>query len=95
MKQAQQIELVQRWCEAHAGLYCLLMRGNRDRHAGDPPPAHGIFPGDEPRRLPCFLQTEELLMLPALGASTDARLRAPTPDAIFYPVWGGKLWWTR
>jgi len=71
------------------------VRGNHDRHAGDPPPAHGIVLGDEPRRLPCFFQTEGLLERPAFDVFTDASLRAPTPDAICYPVWGGRVWGSR
>lgn len=36
------------WREAHAALRCVLVRGNHDSHAGDPPPALGFEIVDEP-----------------------------------------------
>lgn len=36
------------WRQAHAGVEVVLVRGNHDRHAGDPPPALGITVVDEP-----------------------------------------------
>jgi uncharacterized protein len=42
---------VQRWRERHAGLQLLLVRGNHDRHAGDPPAGWGVQAVDEPLRL--------------------------------------------
>ena len=36
------------WRAAHADLRCVLVRGNHDSHAGDPPPALGFEVVDEP-----------------------------------------------
>ena len=36
------------WRAAHAALRCVLVRGNHDSHAGDPPPALGFEVVDEP-----------------------------------------------
>jgi uncharacterized protein len=36
------------WRAAHAGLRCVLVRGNHDSHAGDPPPSLGFEIVDEP-----------------------------------------------
>ena len=36
------------WRAAHAGLRCVLVRGNHDSHAGDPPPSLGFEVVDEP-----------------------------------------------
>ncbi len=36
------------WRAAHAALRCVLVRGNHDSHAGDPPPALGFEIVDEP-----------------------------------------------
>ena len=36
------------WREAHAALRCVLVRGNHDSHAGDPPAALGFEIVDEP-----------------------------------------------
>lgn len=43
-----------RWREAHAGLALLLVRGNHDVHAGDPPPELGIEACDGPCAEPPF-----------------------------------------
>lgn len=45
---------LQRWRARHAGLDIVLVRGNHDSHAGDPPPALGIHVVDEPYRLGPF-----------------------------------------
>ncbi len=42
---------VTRWCARHAQLHLMLVRGNHDRHAGDPPPAWGVQAVDEPMTL--------------------------------------------
>lgn len=39
---------LQPWRRRHAGVAMALVRGNHDRHAGDPPPALGIQLADEP-----------------------------------------------
>ena len=36
------------WCAAHAPLRCVLVRGNHDSHAGDPPSSLGFEIVDEP-----------------------------------------------
>lgn len=36
------------WCAAHPALRCVLVRGNHDSHAGDPPPSLGFEIVDEP-----------------------------------------------
>lgn len=36
------------WRAAHASLRCVLVRGNHDAHAGDPPPSLGFEVVDEP-----------------------------------------------
>ncbi len=42
------------WRERHAALELLLVRGNHDRHAGDPPPEWRVACVDEPLRLGPF-----------------------------------------
>ena len=42
------------WRASHAGLDCLLVRGNHDRHAGDPPAGLGFTLVDEPHRIGPF-----------------------------------------
>lgn len=39
---------VQRWRDRHAQVDWILVRGNHDRHAGDPPPAWGVQCVSEP-----------------------------------------------
>lgn len=43
------------WREQHAAIALLLIRGNHDDHAGDPPPAWGIDVVTEPHPLAPFL----------------------------------------
>ncbi len=43
-----------RWRDAHAQLALTLVRGNHDRHAGDPPAHLGIDVAEEPLRLGPF-----------------------------------------
>jgi len=40
------------WRDAHAGLHCVLVRGNHDSHAGDPPPSLRFEIVDEPWPVP-------------------------------------------
>jgi uncharacterized protein len=42
------IEPLRRWRATHAALACVLVRGNHDARAGDPPPDLGIDVVDEP-----------------------------------------------
>ena len=42
---------VTRWRQQHAQLSLVLVRGNHDRHAGDPPPTWGVHAVDEPMAL--------------------------------------------
>lgn len=39
------------WRARHPGLALTLVRGNHDRHAGDPPPEWGVHCVDEPHRI--------------------------------------------
>ena len=55
------LALLQAWRERHDGLRISLIRGNHDRHAGDPPQALAIEVRDEPWLLgPFALQHEPL-----------------------------------
>jgi len=47
-QRAQAIAPLHAWRAAHAALRCLLVRGNHDAHAGDPPPSLGFEIVDEP-----------------------------------------------
>lgn len=50
---------LQRWREDHPGLKIVLIRGNHDRHAGDPPESLGMHVVDEPWMMgPFALQHE-------------------------------------
>ena len=53
-QQAQVIDPVLAWRERHAALRCLLVRGNHDSHAGDPPAALRFDSVDEPFRVGPF-----------------------------------------
>ena len=46
------LETVAAWRSARPALDLVLVRGNHDRHAGDPPPAWGVRCVDEPWPLP-------------------------------------------
>jgi len=48
-------DAVRAWREAHAALDVVLIRGNHDAHAGDPPAAWAIDCRPEPLALPPFL----------------------------------------
>jgi DNA ligase-associated metallophosphoesterase len=45
------LQALAQWRDAHAGLELLLVRGNHDARAGDPPDALGVQVVDEPLRL--------------------------------------------
>ena len=47
-QQASVVEPVRAWRAAHAALQCVLVRGNHDAHAGDPPAALRFEVVDEP-----------------------------------------------
>lgn len=47
-QQARVVDALQRWRDAHEPVACVLVRGNHDRHAGDPPPSLGFTLVDEP-----------------------------------------------
>ena len=53
-QQAQVIDPVLAWRERHAALRCLLVRGNHDSHAGDPPAALRFDIVNEPFRVGPF-----------------------------------------
>ena len=48
---AATLAAVQRWRERHAQIELRLVRGNHDRHAGDPPAGWNVVCVDEPLRL--------------------------------------------
>lgn len=47
-QRARAIAPLQAWRDAHAALRCVLVRGNHDTHAGDPPPSLRFEIVDEP-----------------------------------------------
>lgn len=47
------------WREGHAQVEILLVRGNHDRHAGDPPPHWGVACVADPFALPPFIGCHE------------------------------------
>jgi len=49
------LDALRDWRARHAGVRMVVVRGNHDRHAGDPPPELGIDVVDEPLRDPPFL----------------------------------------
>lgn len=129
-QQAQVLDPVHRWRERHAGLACVLIRGNHDSRAGDPPPSLRFAIEDEPwrigpfaachhprrmtdayvlaghlhpavtlrglaherQRLPCFCESEGLLILPAFGAFTGTTLEGLPAGARCHAVGGGAVW---
>ena len=87
---AETLAAVQRWRAAHAQLDCLLLRGNHDRHAGDPPAAWRVQAVEEPWPLGPFALAHEPVAVagayvlaghvhPAvvLGGRAHDRLRLP------------------
>jgi len=58
------IAAVQQWRERHATLDCLLIRGNHDAHAGDPPPSLRIQVLTEPHRFGPFAACHHPLSVP-------------------------------
>jgi uncharacterized protein len=53
------LERLQAWKQRHVGVKVVLVRGNHDRHAGDPPAALGIEVSDEPLLLEPFALQHE------------------------------------
>ncbi|MEI7970145.1 MAG: ligase-associated DNA damage response endonuclease PdeM [Betaproteobacteria bacterium] len=49
------LDALHAWRARHAGVAMVVVRGNHDRHAGDPPPGLGIDVVDEPLRDSPFL----------------------------------------
>lgn len=129
-QQAQVLDPVHRWRERHARAEMLLVRGNHDSRAGDPPPSLRMSLVDEPhrlgpfaachhpqavagayalaghlhpavtlrgrahehQRLPCFCESEGLMILPAFGAFTGTTLDGLPPGARCHAVGGGAVW---
>lgn len=54
-KQPRVIDAARAWRARHAGVEMTLVRGNHDRHAGDPPPELGIACTDAPLLDPPFV----------------------------------------
>lgn len=129
-QQAQVLDPVHRWRDRHASLEALLVRGNHDSRAGDPPPSLRLDIVDEPHRLgpfaachhprrvdgayalaghlhpattlhgraherhrlPCFCESEGLMILPAFGAFTGATSSGLPDGARCHAVGGGVVW---
>jgi DNA ligase-associated metallophosphoesterase len=53
-RDAETVATVARWREQHAAVHITLVRGNHDRHAGDPPPAWGMRTVNAPLPMPPF-----------------------------------------
>lgn len=120
---------LRRWRELRSGLEILLVRGNHDRHAGDPPedlrincvdaPAYvppfilrhepasspegytlagHVHPGVvlygqalQRERLPCFLLSRRVAVLPAFGSFTGLGIVEPGPDDRAFVVGDGEV----
>ncbi|WP_377155811.1 ligase-associated DNA damage response endonuclease PdeM [Roseateles sp. UC29_93] len=118
------------WRERHADVSCLLIRGNHDSRAGDPPPSLRFEIVDEPHpmgpfaachhprrvadayvlaghlhpamtlrgrahehhRLPCFCESEGLMILPAFGAFTGTTLAGLPEGSRCHAIGGGRVW---
>ncbi len=129
-QQAQVLDPAHQWRARHAAVDCLLVRGNHDSRAGDPPdslrfdlvnephrlgpfaachhpqqvagahalaghlhPAVTLFGrAHERQRLPCFCESEGLLILPAFGAFTGTTLEGRPAGARCHAVGGGQVW---
>jgi len=121
---------LQAWRDRHAQLRIVLVRGNHDRHAGDPPAQLGIDVQDEPWllppfalqhdpaihpdypvlsghvhpafvlrgrarqrvRLPCFVFSQQVSLLPAFGEFTGGWNVEPKPDNRIYLAGAGQVW---
>ena len=82
---------VTRWREQHADLHLVLVRGNHDQHAGDPPKAWRVLAVDEPMALGT-LQLHHHPTPPAAGHYTlgghlhpAVRLGGRGPDRLRLP----------
>jgi DNA ligase-associated metallophosphoesterase len=64
-KADQTLAALREWRARHAGLDITLIRGNHDRHAGDPPAELGIACCDPPCVEPPFVLTHHPLASPA------------------------------
>ena len=120
---------LRRWRELRSGLEILLVRGNHDRHAGDPPddlrincvdaPAYvppfilrhepapspdgytlagHVHPGVvlhgralQRERLPCFLLSGRVAVLPAFGSFTGLGIVEPSPEDRAFVVGDGEV----
>ncbi|ANH66904.1 ligase-associated DNA damage response endonuclease PdeM [Mitsuaria sp. 7] len=129
-QQPQVLDPVHRWRERHADLAGLLVRGNHDSRAGDPPPSLRFEIVDEPHamgpfaachhprrvpdayvlaghlhpattlhgraherhRLPCFCESEGLMILPAFGAFTGTTQAGLPEGSRCHAVGGGSVW---
>ena len=94
------LQALAQWRKQHPALELLLVRGNHDDHAGDPPPTLGMQAVDEPLhigglalchhpqrlRLPCFHFGERVGVLPAFGAFTGMHTLRPRPGERVYVV---------
>jgi uncharacterized protein len=89
-RSAAVLAAVAAWRDAHAGVELLLVRGNHDRHAGDPPATWRVQCVDEPFRLPglalahhpgpvdgAYVLAGHVHPAIALGGRAHQRLRLP------------------
>lgn len=81
---------LQAWRRAHAGLQIVLVRGNHDSHAGDPPASLGIEVVDEPWPLGPFAcchhpQRQAGRQVLAGHVHPAVRLRGPGRDSLRLP----------
>jgi uncharacterized protein len=84
------MDAVTRWRSAHSSLELVLVRGNHDNHAGDPPAQLGIQAWDEPlmhgslalchhphARAPAYVLAGHLHPGTSVGGRANDRLRLP------------------
>jgi DNA ligase-associated metallophosphoesterase len=121
---AQVIAQVAAWRRGHADCQFIVVRGNHDRRAGDPPPEWTMECADEPyregpfvlrhapglsddgyvlaghlhpavslrgrgklrARLPCFVVSPRLMILPAFGGFTGAAVIRPGAGERIYAI---------
>ena len=88
------LDALDRWRQEHPALEIVLVRGNHDRHAGEPPPALEIVTVDPPYRIPPFLCCHAPADAPALSAETrDDYILAGHlhPQAVLHDVDGSTV----